>query len=105
VFDTAFHHTMPPAAYMYALPKRLYDEQGVRRFGAHGTSYRYITQKVAEFYDAPASDLSLVVAHLGAYLLTHRCSQMESIQLSGALDAAQVTKSTHRTQATMCRRE
>jgi Acetokinase family len=71
VFDTTFHGTMPPAAHTYALPKRLRDEQGVRRFGAHGTSYRYIVRKVAELYGAPASDLNLIVAHLGA-LLTKR---------------------------------
>ena len=65
VFDTAFHHTMPPVAYMYALPYELYEEQGVRRFGAHGTSYRYLTSQVAKHYGKPAEELDLIIMHLG----------------------------------------
>ena len=49
VFDTAFHQTMPPKAYMYALPYKYYTEDGVRRYGFHGTSHRYVSQRVCEF--------------------------------------------------------
>ena len=66
VYDTAFHQTMPPAAHVYALPYDLYEQHGVRRFGAHGTSYRFILQQVAEHYGKPAHTLNLIVAHLGA---------------------------------------
>ena len=48
VFDTAFHQTMPPKAYMYALPYRYYSEMRIRRYGAHGTSHRYVTQRAGE---------------------------------------------------------
>ncbi len=50
VFDTAFHSTMEPKAYMYAIPYELYEENGIRRYGAHGTSHRYIAKKCAELF-------------------------------------------------------
>jgi len=65
VFDTAFHQSMPPMAYIYALPYALYQEEGVRRYGFHGTSHCYITQQAALFFDKPVSDINLVTAHLG----------------------------------------
>lgn len=65
VFDTAFHQTIPPRAYHYAIPSRLYNRYGIRRYGAHGTSYRYVTQKTASFLERDPQDLSLVIAHLG----------------------------------------
>ena len=65
VFDTAFHQTMPPHAYRYALPERLYQEQSVRRYGFHGTSYAYVVKALARHLDRPAASLDLVVAHLG----------------------------------------
>jgi acetate kinase len=65
VFDTAFHQTMPPAAYMYALPYQLYQQQGVRRFGMHGTSYRFLLGKAAEHLKKPKETLNLISAHLG----------------------------------------
>ena len=66
MFDTAFHQTMPPAAYLYALPKWLHTEHGVRRFGMHGTSYRYLTASTARLLRRPAHELNLIIAHLGA---------------------------------------
>jgi acetate kinase len=65
VFDTAFHQTMPPLAYRYAVPGEWYSRFGVRRYGFHGTSYRYVTQQAARLLGRPAHDLRLVAAHLG----------------------------------------
>lgn len=65
VFDTAFHHTMPKAAYLYALPQSYYRDYGVRRYGFHGTSFRFVAQAAAEFLGAPLQELRLVIAHLG----------------------------------------
>jgi acetate kinase len=65
VFDTAFHQSMPPRAYRYAVPKQWYDDYAVRRYGFHGTSHRYVSARAAELLDRPASQLRLVTAHLG----------------------------------------
>jgi acetate kinase len=65
VFDTSFHQTMPPRAYRYAVPGRWYHELGFRRYGAHGTSFRYVSGKAAELLDKPLAELALVIAHLG----------------------------------------
>jgi len=65
VFDTAFHATMPPEAYTYAIPKDLADEYRIRRYGFHGTSYRYVTRRTAEFLGIPVDEADLIVAHLG----------------------------------------
>ena len=59
VFDTAFHQTMPDYAYMYALPYELYEKYGVRRYGFHGTSHRYVSQRVVEFLKEQHSSLQL----------------------------------------------
>ena len=65
VFDTSFHQTMPPRAFRYAVPTRWYDELGFRRYGAHGTSFRYVSGKAAELLDKPLTEVALVIAHLG----------------------------------------
>lgn len=65
VFDTSFHQTMPEHAYLYALPASLYRDHGVRRYGFHGTSYRYITSKAAELLGKPLEETAFVCAHLG----------------------------------------
>lgn len=65
VFDTAFHQTMPPKAYIYALPYRLYQELRVRRYGFHGTSHRYVTMRAAEMLGRPLSDTNVITCHLG----------------------------------------
>lgn len=65
VFDTAFHHTLPDYAYLYALPYELYSEHQIRRYGFHGTSHRYVTQKAAELLRQKYNKLNLVSAHLG----------------------------------------
>ncbi len=67
VFDTSFHQTMPPEAYLYGLPYVLYQRHGVRRYGFHGTSHRWIAQRLAHLLGRPADDprLRLVTCHLG----------------------------------------
>ena len=65
VFDTAFHQTLPEHAYRYALPEYLYREHGVRRYGFHGTSHRYVSQRAAELAGLPIGNSSWLVAHLG----------------------------------------
>jgi acetate kinase len=65
VFDTAFHATLPPEAYTYAIDAAVAERHGVRRYGFHGTSYRYVTRRAAEVLGQPLGDLRLVVLHLG----------------------------------------
>ncbi|MRI33461.1 acetate kinase [Endozoicomonas sp. OPT23] len=65
VFDTAFHQSMPAEAYLYPVPYSLYKEQGVRRYGFHGTSYRYIGQTTADMLGMDINDSCILVAHLG----------------------------------------
>ena len=65
VFDTAFHQTMPKEAYMYAIPYKYYENYKVRRYGFHGTSHRYVTQRAAAMLDKKAEDLKIITCHLG----------------------------------------
>lgn len=65
VFDTAFHQTMPEKAYLYGIPYEYYEKYKVRRYGFHGTSHRYVTQRVAAILNKPVEDLKIVVCHLG----------------------------------------
>lgn len=65
VFDTGFHQTLKPEAYLYALPYRYFREQGVRRYGFHGTSYRYVVGEAVSFLGFDDSDFGLIIAHLG----------------------------------------
>jgi acetate kinase len=65
VFDTAFHQTMPPRAWRYALPAELAAELRIRRYGFHGTSHAYVSRKAAEHLARPAAELNLVTLHLG----------------------------------------
>ncbi len=66
VFDTAFHQTMPPKAYHYALPYAYYEEMGVRRYGFHGTSHKFVAAEAASLLGRPLEELKLVTAHLGS---------------------------------------
>lgn len=63
VFDTAFHQSMPPRAYRYAIPKALYEEKGIRAYGFHGSSHQYVSKKAAEYLGKASS--KLIVVHLG----------------------------------------
>ena len=65
VFDTAFHHTLPPHAFHYALPSRLYRTHGVRRYGFHGTSHAYVAKRAAQHLGRALTDLNLISLHLG----------------------------------------
>ncbi len=65
VFDTAFHQTMPAKSFMYALPYKYYEEDGVRRYGFHGTSHRYVSQRVCEFLGVDISKQKIVTCHIG----------------------------------------
>lgn len=65
VFDTAFHQTMPKKAYMYALPYEAYEKYGIRRYGFHGTSHKYVSQRVAEIMGKDYNDLKIITCHLG----------------------------------------
>jgi len=66
VFDTSFHTTMPKVNYMYAIPYEYYEKFGSRKYGAHGTSHRYVANRAAELLGKPLSELKLVTLHLGA---------------------------------------
>ncbi len=65
VFDTAFHQTMAPEAYMYALPYELYQKYGVRRYGAHGTSHRFVSAEMAKLLGKPIEETKIVTCHIG----------------------------------------
>lgn len=65
VFDTAFHQTMPPKAFLYGLPYSYYEKYKIRRYGFHGTSHRYVSARAAELLGRPLNDLKLVTCHLG----------------------------------------
>ena len=65
VFDTAFHQTMPPHAYMYGLPYSLYEKYAIRRYGFHGTSHRYVSRRACEFLGLPYEEQKIITAHVG----------------------------------------
>ncbi len=65
VFDTSFFQTLPPKAYMYPLPYELFEKYAIRKYGAHGTSHRYISERAAAVLDEPIEDLKLITLHLG----------------------------------------
>ena len=65
VFDTAFHQTMPEKAFLYAIPYELYKEYGVRRYGFHGTSHRYVSQRVCDYLGVNAADKKIITCHIG----------------------------------------
>jgi len=66
VFDTAFHQTMPPEAYTYALPKDLCKKYGIRKYGFHGTSYKYLSKRTANALGKPLDSMNAILCHLGA---------------------------------------
>ncbi len=65
VFDTAFHQTMPPAAYRYAVPHELYEKHRVRKYGFHGSSHGYVAKEASKHLGVPLSDANLIILHLG----------------------------------------
>ena len=106
VFDTAFHQTMPPKAYLYAVPYELYEKYGVRRYGFHGTSHRYVSARALEFLGMKAEGTKVVPAHIGnggslAAVVDGKCvdtsmglTPLEGVMMgtrSGDIDAGAVT--------------
>ncbi|MCD6179723.1 MAG: acetate kinase [Bacteroidales bacterium] len=65
VFDTAFHQTMPKHSFLYGIPYSLYKKHGVRRYGFHGSSHKFVSKKAAEFLNKPMSELNIITCHLG----------------------------------------
>ncbi|MBZ6065485.1 acetate kinase [Aeromonas schubertii] len=65
VFDTAFHQSLPEEAYLYALPYKLYEQHAIRRYGAHGTSHRFIAEEAAKALNLPIDELNIINCHLG----------------------------------------
>lgn len=65
IFDTAFHQTMPESAFLYALPYEYYEKYGIRKYGFHGTSHKYVTERAAEILNRPLEDTRLISCHLG----------------------------------------
>ena len=65
VFDTAFHQTMPDYAYMYGIPYSLYEKYGIRRYGFHGTSHRYVSKRICEVLNVPYESQRIITAHIG----------------------------------------
>ncbi len=65
VFDTAFHQTMEPESYIYPIPYKYYEKYGIRRYGFHGTSHKYVTLRTAEFLNKELKDLNIITCHLG----------------------------------------
>lgn len=65
VFDTAFHQSMPKHAYMYAIPQKFYEEYGIRKYGFHGTSHKFVAQAAADYLKRPLEELRLITCHLG----------------------------------------
>lgn len=65
VFDTAFHQTMPAKAYMYAVPYKYYEQNNIRRWGAHGTSHRFVTARVCEMLGVKPEDVRIITCHIG----------------------------------------
>ncbi|HOP26501.1 MAG TPA: acetate kinase [Candidatus Sabulitectum sp.] len=65
VFDTAFHQTMPMVNYLYGLPYRLYEDFGMRRYGFHGTSHQFVSQRAAEILERPLDEVNTITCHLG----------------------------------------
>ncbi|MCM3741175.1 acetate kinase [Oceanobacillus luteolus] len=65
VFDTAFHQSMPKSSYLYSLPKNYYTEYGIRKYGFHGTSHKFVSERAAELIGTPIEDLRLITCHIG----------------------------------------
>lgn len=82
VFDTAFHQTMPPSSYLYALPYEYYENHKIRRYGFHGTSHKYVALKTAEMLGKPLEELSMITCHLG------NGASMAAVQNGESLDTS-----------------
>lgn len=82
VFDTAFHQTMPPSSYLYALPYEYYENHGIRKYGFHGTSHRYVMNRAAEMMETPKEKLRLITCHIGSGVSVTAIKNGESLDTS-----------------------
>ena len=82
VFDTAFHQTLPDYAYFYPLPYSLYEKHNIRRYGFHGTSHRYVSQRVCKFLDVPYESQRIITAHIGNGVSTAAIKDGKSVDTS-----------------------
>jgi len=82
VFDTAFHQSMEPEGYMYALPWEWYEQWGIRRYGFHGTSHRYVAQKAGQLLGKPIEDLKMITCHLGNGVSVTAIKEGKSVETS-----------------------
>ncbi|KRN98650.1 acetate/propionate family kinase [Companilactobacillus kimchiensis] len=95
VFDTSFHQTMDPVNYLYSIPYEYYEKYGVRKFGAHGTSHRYVSQAAADFLHKPLNDLKIISCHLGSGASIDAIEDGKSVDTSmGFTPLAGITMST-----------
>ncbi|UJL45071.1 acetate kinase [Virgibacillus sp. NKC19-16] len=95
VFDTAFHQTMPESSYLYSLPYKYYKDYGIRKYGFHGTSHKYVSQRAAELIGLPSNQLRLISCHLGNGASIAAIKDGESIDTSmGFTPLAGVTMGT-----------
>ena len=65
VFDTSFHQSMPEQSYLYSLPYQYYKDYGIRKYGFHGTSHKYVSQRAAEIMNKPIEELRIISCHIG----------------------------------------
>ncbi len=82
VFDTAFHHTLSPAAYRYAVPRELYEQHQVRRYGFHGTSHAHVVREAARYLGQPLEKLTMITLHLGSGASVAAIQEGKSIDTS-----------------------
>lgn len=95
VFDTSFHQTMDPVNYLYSIPYEYYEKYGVRKFGAHGTSHRYVSQAAADYLQKPVNDLKIISCHLGSGASIDAIADGKSVDTSmGFTPLAGITMST-----------
>ncbi|WAE40507.1 acetate kinase [Staphylococcus pasteuri] len=95
VFDTSFHQTMPEQAYLYSLPYRYYEDYGIRKYGFHGTSHKYVSRRAAEILGKPIEDLRIISCHIGNGASVAAIDEGESIDTSmGFTPLAGVTMGT-----------
>ncbi len=85
VFDTAFHQTMPEEAYIYALPYEYYQKYGIRRYGFHGTSHKFVSRRAAELMDKALEELKIITCHLGNGASVAAVDQGRSVDTSMGL--------------------
>ena len=84
VFDTAFHHTMPMHAFMYAIPYALYKKYAIRRYGFHGTSHRYVSNRACEILKVDPKQTKIITCHLGNGASACEMEQFEIVVHAGA---------------------